>query len=166
MRGGNYTIRRTEISNVPDGLCLTSALGNVRAEANWIHNGLYREWSSTTPNMPYAGGYYTHTDGIQFHRGRNYTIRGNLIGGKRVPGAHHTGMADAISSGDDMYNSCIMIKQEVDSTWANKIENVLIERNWFVGGQASINLASGRLNNFETTVIRYNRFLTSTWGKQ
>ncbi len=166
MRGGNYTIRRTEISMVPDGLCFTSPLGNVKAEANWIHNGLYKEWNSTTRNMPYAGSYYTHTDGIQFHRGRNYVIRGNRIGGTRVPGRHHTGMASAISSGDDMYNSCLMIKQEVDSSWANKIENVLIERNWLTGGQASINLASGRGNNFASTIIRGNRFRISTWGKQ
>lgn len=166
IRGANYTIRRSELDNLPDALSLTSPLGNVTAEACWIHNGLYQEWSATTPGMPPASGYYTHTDGVQFHRGSNYVFRGNMIGGTRVPGAHHTGMAAQIASGDDLYNSCFMIKQEVDDSAANRITNVLIEKNWLMGGAASINIASGRGNNFSSTVIRNNRFIRSTWGSQ
>lgn len=167
MRGGNYTMRRTEIKNAPDGLCLVSAVGNVTAEANWIHDGLYMEWGASTPNMPYARDYYTHTDGIQFHRGKNYVFRGNMIGGVRVPaGKHHTGVADAIRSGDDMYNAALMIKQEVDESAANKIENVVIEKNWLQGGMATINIAGGRGNTFQSTYIRDNRFIRSTWGAQ
>jgi hypothetical protein len=166
MRGGNYTIRRTEINNAPDGLCFTSQLGNVTAESCWIHNGLYLEWTASTPNMPPGGNYYTHTDGVQFHRGKNYVIRGNMIGGVRVPGDHHTGMAAQIASGDDMYNAAFMIKQEVDNTLANKIENVLIENNWLMGGQSTINITSGRDNTFSSTTIRNNRFIRSTWGQQ
>lgn len=166
MRGANYTIRRSELDNLPDGISLTSPLGNVTAEACWIHNGLYQEWTATTTGMPPAGGYYTHTDGVQFHRGSNYVFRGNMIGGARVPGAHHTGMAAQIASGDDLYNSCFMIKQEVDDSAANRITNVLIEKNWLMGGAASINIASGRGNDFSSTIIRNNRFIRSTWGNQ
>ena len=167
MRGGNYTIRRTELTWLPDGIGFTSPLGNVTIEGCWIHNGMYKEWTASTPDMPYAGGYYTHVDGIQFHRGKNYVIRGNTIGGVRAPAKHHTaGASAAINNADDMYNSCLMIKQEVDDTAANKVEHVLIEKNWFIGGQASINLASGRGNDFSTTVIRNNRFMRSTWGQQ
>lgn len=166
IRGGNYTVRRSELSNLPNSLSLISQLGNVTAEACWIHNGLYREWEAWTPNMPPAGDYYTHTDGIQFHRGSNYVFRGNMIGGVRVPGEHHTGMAAKIASGDDFYNACFMIKQEVDDSEANKITDVLIEKNWLMGGSASINLASGRDNDFSTLVVRNNRFIRSTWGDQ
>ena len=167
MRGGNYTIRRTELTWLPDGLSFTSPLGNVNVEGCWIHNGMYAEWSATTPNPPYAGGYYTHVDGIQFHRGKNYTIRGNMIGGVRAVAKHHTsGASTTINNADDLYNSSLMIKQEVDDSLANKVENVLIEKNWFEGGQATINLASGRGNDFSTTVIRNNRFMRSTWGQQ
>lgn len=167
MRGGNYTIRRTELTWIPDGLCLTSPLGNVTAEGCWIHNGMYKEWTAVTPNMPAAGSFYTHTDGVQFHRGKNYVLRGNMIGGARVPAAHHTaGASVAINSADDMYNSCLMIKQEVDASAANKIENVLVENNWLMGGVASINICSGRGNDFSTTIIQNNRFVRSTWGKQ
>ena len=167
MRGGNYTIRRTELTWIPDGLCLTSPLGNVTAEGCWIHNGMYKEWTATTLNMPRSGGYYSHTDGVQFHRGRNYVLRGNMIGGVRVPAKHHTaGSLMAINSADDMYNACLMIKQEVDASAANRIENVLIEKNWFMGGAASINMTAGRGNTFTSTIIRNNRFIRSTWGKQ
>ncbi|MTD12751.1 hypothetical protein GIS00_02175 [Nakamurella sp. YIM 132087] len=167
MRGGNYTIRRTEINNAPDGLCFTSQLGNVTAEGNWIHNGLYMEWDAKTPNMPYAGSYYTHTDGIQFHRGRNYVIRGNTIGGTRYVAAHHSGKAKQLQDdADDNYNSALMIKQEVDSSAANKIENVLIEDNWLAGGQATVNICSGRDNTFSSLTCRDNKFMRSTWGSQ
>ncbi len=166
IRGANYTIRRCELDNLPDALSLTSAKGNVTAEACWIHNGLYLEWDASTPNMPAASGNYIHSDGVQFHRGSNYVFRGNMIGGVRVPGQQHTGVAAQIASGDDFYNSCFMIKQEVDDTLANRITNVLIEKNWLMGGAASINLASGRGNDFSSTVIRNNRFIRSTWGGQ
>lgn len=166
VRGGNYTIRRSELTNLPDGICLTSQLGNVTVEGCWIHNGLYAEWTASTPNMPYAGNYYTHTDGVQFHRGSTYTIRGNMIGGTRVPGGVRTGQAAAINSGDDMYNAAFMIKQEVDNSAANRINNVLIEKNWLAGGMSTINIVPGRDNNFATTVVRNNRFIRSTWGTQ
>jgi hypothetical protein len=166
MRGGNYTIRRTEITGAADGLSLTSALGNVTAEANWLHNGYYAEWDATTTGVPAQGGYYTHTDGVQFHRGKNYVIRGNLIGGTRNPADHHTGKAATIAAGDDFYNSAFMIKQEVDATPANKIENVLIENNWLTGGVSTINISSGNGNTFNTLIIRNNRFTRSTWGNQ
>jgi hypothetical protein len=167
MRGGNYTIRRTELTWIPDGLCLTSPLGNVTAEGCWIHNGMYKEWTASTLNMPRSNGYYSHTDGVQFHRGKNYVLRGNMIGGVRAPAKHHTlGSSVAINSADDMYNACLMIKQEVDASAANKIENVLIENNWFMGGAASINLTAGRGNTFSSTIVRNNRFIRSTWGRQ
>jgi len=166
LRGANYTVHRTEISNMSDGIGLTSALGNVTIEGCWIHNGYYMEWAAGAPGFRPQGGNYTHVDGIQFHRGKNYVIRGNTIGGHRVPGAHSVGLAALINTGDDLYNSALMIKQEVDSSAVNKIENVLIENNWLAGGIATINIGSGRGNTFDTTVIRNNRFIRSTWGSQ
>lgn len=166
VRGGNYTMRRTEITNASDGVSLTSQIGNVTVEACWIHNGYYMEWSADTPNMPKQGGNYTHVDGVQFHRGKNYTFRGNMIGGTRCPAKYQTGALAQIQAADDMYNSAFMIKQEVDNTAANKIENVLIESNWLAGGGATINIASGRDNTFSSLIIRNNRFVRSTWGPQ
>lgn len=176
MRGGNYTILRTEISGFPDGLAWTSQLGNVVAESNWIHNGWFNEWTQAEAATsqggnnyyPYAGSYYTHVDGIQFHRGKNYVIRGNMIGGVRVPGNHHMSPSekDAINSGDDLFNAALMVKQEVDTQPINKIENVLIEKNWFAGGASTLNVTYGRDNLFETVVIQDNKFMRPTWGQQ
>lgn len=176
MRGGNYAMRRVEVTNASDGICLTSAIGSVTVEGCWIHNGYYLEWDQATGATsqggnnynPYAGGFYTHADGVQFHRGKNYVIRGNMIGGARVPGwgKHHTGAALANAAGDDMFNAALMVKQEVDSTLANRIENVVIESNWLAGGSSTINHPAGNGNTFASTVIRNNRFIRSTWGEQ
>lgn len=171
IRGGNYVIRRCELHGMTDGISLTSQVGNVQVLGNWIHDGLYSEWDSTTPNMPTQGSYYMHCDAIQFHRGRNYTIRGNYIGGLRAgdptTGAvwgHHTGHLADIQGGDDFYNSGILLKQEVDASDANKIENVLIEQNVIQGGACGINHPSGNGNDFSTATIRDNQFVPLPHG--
>lgn len=178
IRGGHYTVLRTEIRNTSDGLSLTSQVGSVTAKGCWIHDGWFNEWTAAqhTPSggpahyYPYSTGteHYTHVDGIQFHRGRNYSFVGNRIGGTRVPGAHNAtpSQKTAINGGDDMYNAALMIKQEVDASAANKIENVLIDRNWLEGGAATINITWGNNNHFETVTISNNRFPRSTWGSQ
>lgn len=178
IRGGNYTVLRTEIRNTSDGLSLTSQVGKVTAKGCWIHDGWFNEWTPAqhTPSggpahyYPYSTGteHYTHVDGIQFHRGRDYTFVGNRIGGSRVPGAHNVTPSQkaAINSGDDMYNAALMIKQEVDATAANKIERVLIDRNWLEGGSATVNITWGNNNHFETVTLSNNRFPRSTWGAQ
>jgi len=176
--GGNYKLLRTEIKHTSDGLALTSQVGNVTAKGCWIHDGWFNEWtpaqgspsSGTAHYYPYSTGteHYTHVDGIQFHRGKNYTFIGNFIGGTRVVGDHNAVPSEkaAINSGDDMYNAALMIKQEVDATAANKIENVLIDRNWLAGGAATVNITFGLDNHFETVTLSNNRFVRSTWGNQ
>jgi hypothetical protein len=170
---GRFIMRRTEISNVPDGIGLRPTIGYINVEACWIHNGFYMEWDASTPNRPYAGSYYTHVDGVQFHRGSNYVFCGNMIGGTRYVAGHHTGHEADIQNADDMYNACFMIKQETANgdgipSASEIINNVLIEKNWLMGGQASINITKGAggVNDFSTTIIRKNRFIRSTWGQQ
>jgi hypothetical protein len=176
--GGNYTVLRTEMINTSDGLSLNSQVGNVTAKGCWIHNGWFNEWTpeQATPSggparyYPYSTGtaHYTHVDGIQFHRGRNYTFVGNRIGGTRVPGDHNVTPShkNAINSGDDMYNAALMIQQNVDNTDANKIENVLIDRNWLAGGTCTLNITLTNGNYFTSMQITNNRFTRSTWGQQ
>ena len=170
---GNFTMRRTEVSNVPDGIGLRSIVGKVTVESSWIHNGFYMEWDATTPNRPSGRSYYTHVDGVQFHRGSNYVIRGNMIGGARFVAKHHAGFEQQILAADDMYNAAFMIKQETGQRdriplASEIIHNVLIEKNWLMGGQATINITKGvgDVNMFESTLIRNNRFIRSTWGPQ
>ena len=176
--GANFTVLRTEMRNVSDAIGLNSQLGNVTAKGNWIHDGWMNEWTAAqgTPSggparyYPYASSssYYTHVDGVQFHRGKHYTFVGNRIGGRRVVGKHHAtpSQKTQINSGDDMYNAAMMIKQEVDNTPANKLEHITIDRNWFEGGASTINMPYGRDNRFETLYFTNNRFTRSTWGAQ
>lgn len=172
VSGANFTLLRTEIRNVVDGLSLNSAIGNVSAKGNWIHEGWMNEWTAEQGGKdhyyPRQGSDYTYADAIQFHRGRNYTIVGNVLGGVRVPGNHHASPSekDLINSGDDMFNAALMIKQEVDDTPANKLEIVLIDRNWILGGRATVNMSYSKRNNLSTVELTNNRFVKSTWGQQ
>jgi hypothetical protein len=151
IAGANFTLRRTEITRSVDGVGLVSPLGNVVIEASWIHDGAFFSWTADTPGpKPSFSDMKTHNDGVQFHRGRHYVLRGNMIGGVReaTPG-----------TGDDYNNACLMISQGVDGTVANRLEDVLIEKNWFQGGAASINLAYSNGNDLSGVTIRDNRFL-------
>ena len=190
LRGGNYTIRRCEITNVSDGL---NNVYNALIEGNWIHGAWFNEWdvaNATTSGAsqanshfyPYSTGttHYTHCDGIQFSVGKNITVRGNYIGGLHVPGAHNVtpSQAPQIRTGDDFYNSCILIKQENDtktvggvtSTDTNKnLEFILIEKNWFYGAVCAINWPTDAYTlaptdaTYKTVVFRSNKFTRASW---
>lgn len=175
MRGGQFRMTGCEMLNLPDGIGLTSPLGDVTIESTHIHGAKgYKEWTAAegpppvgNGTYPYAGSFYTHIDGIQFHRGKNYIIRNCTIGGIKYGNwGHHTGNEENIRRGDDMYNAGIMLQQEVDDTVANRIENVLIENCIMGGGMATINVGSKFGNTFPTTTFRNIRMIRSTWGSQ
>lgn len=173
MRGGNYTMKRCEMKGWSDGVGLTSQLGNVTLLANWIHDGWYNEWTAAQNGTVYPtqAANYTHNDGIQFHIGKNYIITGNRIGGQRSGSYAHgavPSLKDLINADDDCYNSAMLIKQEVNQQPENRIENVLINKNWFQGGVCTLNIASrqasealgrdGLFNTFATVVVQDNIF--------
>jgi hypothetical protein len=182
IRGGRYTVRRTEIRATGDGIGLTGQIGNVTIEGCWIHDNGYCEWNDpddtgnyvnsagqTVAGAGYYMGYpgnYTHGDGVQFHRGKVYRIRGNVIGGTQANGrwAHNTGHYLDIVGNDDMYNSSFMIQQEVDATEANRIDDVIIENNLLGGGIATINMTVKNGNTLPGVIIRGNRFMRKTTG--
>ncbi len=151
VQGSNLTVRRSEIVRGTDGVGLMTAAGNALIETSWIHDGAYATWTASTPEpKPSHANLATHNDGVQIQRGKNLTIRGNFIGG-----VHGT----IAGSGDDYDTSCVMIGQAVDSSYANKIDNVLVEKNWFRGGAASVNLFYRNGNDLSGVTIRGNRFL-------
>ncbi len=267
VRGGNYSVKRSEVTNNSDGFALTLAGGSgtntdlgylTEIDQCWIHNGAFNEWEQELGQdgsgyMPYAGrtnlaavtftgtvqatsgsrtitvtnaaflnrdtnrtlviqgagpsggvltatitqvisgtqvqiavnaqttvnngtatmnqrwwGLYTHSDGIQFHRSKHVRIRGNMIGGVRVPGEHNVypSQKAAILSGDDMYNCGLLVKQEVGANYPERIEDVIIEDNFFQGGTTSYNIVNGNSNLFPTLYFRRNKFFRSTWGAQ
>lgn len=172
VRGSDVTLRRVEITRVGDGLSLVTVVGNVTAEGCWLHDGYYAEWIKGTVGYPTISDARVHGDAVQFHRGKGYTLRYNNLGGTRNPGPYHQSPYNTVDAkmvaykdaGEDYENSCFMIKQEVDSSAANKVENVLIEGNWLAGGASSINLSYSLLNTMASVSIINNRFIRSTWG--
>ena len=71
------------------------------------------------------------------------------------------------NSGDDAKNAILMLKQEVSNDELDRIENVLIEKNFFQGGVYCINhsFSESRPNLFETTQIRDNYFVRRGNGR-
>lgn len=158
--GGACTLRRCEITNVQDGFGLIQAMADENdtdsfslVEGCWIHRMIYYRGEGW--HQPEG----THSDVVQTHVGRNLTLRGNMLGGERDPVGY---AADpGYNSGDDAQNACLMLKQERSFDEFDRIENVLIEKNFWQGGVYCINHAfsESRPNMFETTQIRDNYFI-------
>lgn len=174
IREGDVTLRRVEITKTNDGVSLISRQGNVTLEGVWIHDGYYVEWIKGTAGWPTQSDARSHGDAIQFHRGKNIVIRGCNLGGTRKPGPYHqspyttvdAAMVAYKDSGTDYENSCIMLKQESSTDILDKIENVLIELNWFSGGASCFNLSYDRNNTMSSVTIQNNRFIRSTWDAE
>lgn len=175
FHGANFDVRRSEFRNIQDPFNMVGPNGNDAAavtaqetiiEQNWIHKGFYANNVQPPPDGQ------PHSDGIQFNTGRNFTIRGNYIGGQQVMTGYWTwpngGAAPYLgvgsNLGDGFFGAGIMIKNEVDASATNKIENVLIEGNWIEGCAHGINHASNPSapNTFSTTNIRNNKFIPRT----
>lgn len=169
MRGGNANIYRCEFVRLPDGIGLTSTLGQWNIAGNWIHRHAYVEWtfhdSASGPGGWYpttkqtAGNpnpsHYTHADCIQFHRGKHIRIWGNTLGnylGGGCSGSYtHNATEfspprpsdrDKILACEDFYNSNFMIFQEVSSNLVDQIQDVVIHNNFLGGGVSTINWPS------------------------
>lgn len=169
IRESDVHLLRVEIKRTVDGISLVTRKGNVVVEGSWIHDGYYTEWAEGTPDYPSISDSRTHSDVVQFHLGRNYVFRGNRLGGVPHPASIKTLNPDTIAykdAGDDYENACFMIKQEGSADSVNRLDSVLIEKNWILGGRASINLSYANNNTLKTFVIRDNVFPRSTWGKQ
>ena len=157
FRGGSGTVCRCEITSVQDGIGIIQYSANeednsfLKIEGNWIHKMIF--YKGVGHHQPEG----THSDCIQFHIGRNITIRGNRIGG--IYDSYGYAQNPAYNSGDDAKNSIIMLKQEVNNLPINKLQNVLIEKNVFEGGFYAINHAAANGNSFETTQIENNWFI-------
>jgi len=154
LHGGNFNLQRCEITGVQDGINLTTGGGTkFTIELSRIHGMLFRNnWFGPSDGR-------SHSDAIQFNRAKNVVIRGNIIGGERDMVGYRT-WPGGYNSGDDAWNSGIMLKQESDNSDFYRIEFVLIEKNWIYGGTAGINFPYNPThpNLFASTVIRDNVF--------
>lgn len=106
----NCTLRRGEITGVTDCIdFLYQCPQPTLTEGNWLHDT--KLWRNV-PGVNSDG--VTHNDGGQFHRGKHITMRGDFI--------------------DQVQSQAIMIKQEVSTSAADKLEDILLDRVFFGGG--------------------------------
>jgi hypothetical protein len=181
FHGANFRVRRTEVRNVQDPFNLVGPNGidpvavtdqETLIELCWIHKGDYAN------NVYPPSDGQPHSDPIQWNTGRNYTVRGNYIGGQRdmtgfwtwPTGGAAPYVGEGYNAGDDFF-AALMLRQEVDNSDTNRLENILIEKNWFEGGAYGINhyYDPTRPNTFSTTTVQDNRFIPrpvgSNWNR-
>lgn len=150
--GENGTFNRCLFENVVDAFSLStvSDVGSITT----IRGCVIRNPAQFTWTPPDTGDgqsdNVTHNDGVQFHRCKNVNIIGNSFMG--VEPGHNV---------DSTYwspSNCILLKQEVSDLPADMIENVLIDKNWFTGGQVGVNIAYAFSNPLVSATISNNKF--------
>lgn len=148
IHGGNFTLRRSEITGVQDGVnyvqngwVVGSTVSNCLVEQSWIHGLPYQnDW--TGPNSP--SNKQTHNDCFQTNCGKNIVIRYNMLGGWREQSGYDP-WPGGTNTGDDAFSSILQLQQEtsgggVQNSIEDRIENVDIRGNWIDGGQYGINM--------------------------
>jgi len=182
VHGGRCTMRRCEIKNCGDGFNsqqTNSEIGNpiydnafTLLEDCWIHQMMYLRDVSLMPTLPEG----IHSDGYQTSTGKHFTLNGCFIGGFRDPvgyGSYYDGIPSpqdstfGYNSGDDAWNSCMMIKQEVDIQEKNLLDYLEVKNCFFQGGTYSINHAYGstRPNPMSNSSFHDNYFVRRDNGK-
>lgn len=140
--GHEYTSRRNNISRTTDGLgaFITTALGtdcNVLIEANYVHDLTY-----FYPDVVHTDG--THNDCLQIQGGANIHVIGNYFHGSSVMGAGSQPNPDKprlLGETPSFINGSGTIIQKQSTTAA--LVNVVVEKNWYQGGLAGLNLKPG-----------------------
>lgn len=144
IRGGSGTILRCRLRNMQDLITVNQPALNGSDDPSFFHilSSLLDE------PLYYTGADHwqaegTHSDSIQFHRGKNIHIIGN-----RIRAGHNAG---------------VMLLQEVSSGPNDLIENVLITKNVFEGVSGSsgygINHGEKYANPYTSTEIYDNDFI-------
>lgn len=149
--GHEYTARRNHIANTTDGLgaFITNAVGtnaNVLIEANYVHDLTY-----FYPDAVHTDG--THNDGCQIQGGANIHVIGNYFHGNSVLGDGSGTNPDKprlLSESPTHINGSGTIIQKQSIT--APLVNVVVEKNWYRGGVAGVNLKPG------TYTVRDNIF--------
>jgi hypothetical protein len=185
LSGGNFTVRYSEILRGVDGIHLTQ--GNVTAECCRIYHGHYWAFWDDTANAKrtasftdYAGRLWTppfpsrssgdvHSDGIQIAGSSGNVIRGCYIGGEDPIGLD-TSNLDPTKSADyaaiQAYDQAVGYKNSaliVNALASNPI-GALVEKNWFHGGAARVNLSTNGTDLLAGLTLRDNRFVRSSYG--
>lgn len=174
IHGGNFDLKRVEITDVQDGINYVQngwivgiTQSSCLIDRSWIHCLWYRnDWNDA--NTP--SNHQTHNDCFQINNGKNITIRHSMLGGWREQSGYDAWPGGA-NTGDDAFSSILQFQQEVSDSAADRIENVLIEECWIDGAQYGINMYWRSRNSgqdFSTFTIRNVKFFerpaSIRWG--
>lgn len=158
--GHEYTARRNRITRTNDGLgaFITTALGtdcNVTIESNYIYDLTY--WY---PEPAHTDG--THNDCLQIQGGAGIHVIGNYFRGTSVMGAGSQPNPEKprlLSESPTNINGSGTIIQKQTTT--APLVNVVVEKNWYNGGLAGVNMKPGsytvRDNLFGRDWYDYNK---------
>ncbi|TAH32290.1 hypothetical protein EYC59_06050 [Candidatus Saccharibacteria bacterium] len=186
IAGGNYTLRYSEVAGGVDGIG-ANTIGDATIECCRIWNGYYFAWWNASTNsvrtatftdadgdvhpvpFPAQSSGDTHSDGMQIQQYGNWTLRGCYVGGNRGATARAhldpTVAADCatmkqLDSGREFVNACLLISS---ATAANPV-SALVEKNWFEGGAARVNITWKNYDDLSGVTIQDNRFIRSNYG--
>ena len=128
IHGGGVSLIRTLVEDVQDCLNLTN--GHAQSfnliDSSEIAKAYFRRnWA--------PGGGWTHSDLVQFNRGKNTTVQHSLLGGARVQADYDLAYPQARNSGRDAYGAAAMCKQEAGWTAYDQIVAPQFIHNWFRG---------------------------------
>lgn len=177
LRGGNYTCRYSEIYGSIDGLGMV-IVGNGVVEACRIADGFYTAYHDTAsgnrlngfPNQP---DHTNHSDGCQMQSYGGWVIRGCNMGGPpsdvtatmrsanrdpQVPS--QVAVIRRADASKEFTNACIIVNQIA----GNAATGALIEKNWFQGSGAQVNLAATATGRLGAVTVRDNRFRRPSLG--
>lgn len=180
FHGHDVTMRWCEIKNVPDGFNIVGigddgTLAQAQAQIVdidrcWIHGGLFAN-DLAAAGLTGPNDFRVHADAFQINTGKNITVRGCMLGGVRDPAGYQVWAfsnqptndpTKGRNSGDDFWNSCFMIQQEVGDDINRRVENVNIVDNFMNGGTVGMNIyydvGKGPSNFFTTMTVARNKF--------
>lgn len=152
VNGSNYTARRCDVHDVIDAFDVDN--GNVLIEACFMHDLTFFSNSPNHANDKVHPG-WTHNDGVQISGGSNVTIRGNNFQtyASLTTGSTPSDHLHDRASGWNNYGASITCSPD-----KSPISNLLVELNWFDGGDANFQANYRPTAPYTLGTIRNNRF--------
>lgn len=160
IRWCGYTAKRVRMRGIVDGFSAFNSTGGSNGPANATILGCWVE--DTTKFYPDEGIHAdgTHNDSVQVQGGSNITIRGNRMYSKLATNAGNTGGVNVSSGGTPMSPTCTQGNAIIQLNGTlNPIVNLLVEDNWFYGGQLGVNgLALSNASYASGITFQRNKF--------
>lgn len=152
IAGSDFTARRCDMHDTIDAFDVDA--GNVLIESCYIHELTFRSDDKDHANDKFHP-YWTHNDGVQIKGGTNTTIRGCNFSTyvSLQSGTTPTDRLHDLQSGWNNYGASITCSPD-----KGEITGLLVELNWFDGGDTNFQDNYSPSAAFTLGTMRYNRF--------